>query len=167
MSCARRFEMMAARTFIPNFTTNMKRFILFSLFITVALHGFAQSGEVFTTDNGAINGYDPVAYFKENKPVIGMKEISYSWRGASWYFSTEDNLKLFQTDPDKYVPQYGGYCAYGTAEGHKAPTQPDAWTITNNKLYFNYNKDVQKLWQKDQATFIQKADKNWPTVKLE
>jgi len=143
----------------------MKR-LMFTSFFTLCMIGvFAQQGEVFSTTAGAISGYDAVAYFKENKPVKGKKEFAYTWRDAAWYFSSKENRDAFIADPEKFAPQYGGYCAYGTAEGHKAPTQSDAWTIVNDKLYFNYNKDVKKLWMKDQPGFIRKADENWPVVK--
>ena len=125
-----------------------------------------KPGEVYITREGAIGGYDPVAYFKENKPVKGETKFAAEWKNATWLFSSEENLNDFKSDPEKYSPQYGGYCAYGTAEGHKAPTQPDAWTIVDGKLYFNYNTDVKKMWMKDQAKLILKADSNWSSVKL-
>lgn len=137
-------------------------FFLLQLFWTT-LRG--QSGEVFTTNDGAIGGYDPVAYFQESKPVKGKKEFSYRWNDATWLFSNAQNLKLFKANPQKFAPQYGGYCAYGTAEGHKAPTEPNAWSVVNGKLYLNYNLEVQNLWKKNQIDLIQKADKNWPEVK--
>jgi YHS domain-containing protein len=143
----------------------MKNVVLLIAVLVSAGSIYAQSSVVFETGEGAIRGYDPVAYFKEGKPVVGLKEHVFKWNGASWYFSSKENLKLFQEKPELYAPQYGGYCAYGTAEGHKAPTQPDAWTIVNDKLYLNYNKNVQKDWKSDQAEFIRKADLNWPTVK--
>ncbi|HEY0653615.1 MAG TPA: YHS domain-containing (seleno)protein [Chryseosolibacter sp.] len=127
----------------------------------------AKSGEVFVTENGAIGGYDPVAYFNAGKPVLGHKRFSADWKNATWYFSSEENRNLFQSAPEKYSPQYGGYCAYGTAEGHKAPTQPDAWTIVNDKLYLNYNTEVRRYWMEDQTRLILKADSNWVVVKSE
>jgi YHS domain-containing protein len=136
------------------------------LFVIFALsQAFAQSSEIFITDDGAIRGYDPVAYFTEGKPLMGSKEFSTLWNGAQWRFISEQNLETFKSDPEKYAPQYGGYCAYGTSEGHKSPTQPDAFTIVNDKLYLNYNKDVKVLWNKNQTERIQKADKNWSSVK--
>jgi YHS domain-containing protein len=148
----------------------MKKYIVNSvallLFTTITV--IAQKlPEVYSTDAGAIQGYDPVAFFKESKPVMGSKDLHYSWNDASWYFSTQENLDLFKANPETYAPQYGGYCAYGTASGHKATTQPETWTIVNNKLYFNYNTNVQKLWNKNQKGLIDQADKNWPTVKKE
>lgn len=127
---------------------------------------FAQQ-EVFSKSNQAIQGYDPVAYFKEAKPVKGKQELSYSWKNAEWHFSSAENLNEFKQNPEKFAPQFGGYCAYGVADGHKASTSPDAWTIVNGKLYLNYNSDVRDLWKKDQHAFIEKANKNWSTVKKE
>jgi YHS domain-containing protein len=126
----------------------------------------SKPGEVYSTDEGAIGGYDPVGYFKEQKPVKGDKKYEATWNGAQWYFSTQENLDAFNADPLKYAPQYGGFCAYGTADGHKASTQPETWTIVDDKLYLNYNLDVKELWMKDQAAFIHKADSNWTFVKL-
>lgn len=141
--------------------------IILLLFLIAPLVVFAQSGEVYTTKEGAIDGYDPVAFFKEQKPMKGNKEFVYDWNGTKWYFSSQANLDEFKANPEKYAPQYGGYCAYGTADGHKAPIKVDTWTVVENKLYFNYNQDVKKLWNKNQKELILKADKNWPTVKKE
>jgi YHS domain-containing protein len=138
-------------------------FILVTL-VSVACGKKESALDVFETAEGAINGYDPVSYHKE-KPVKGTQEHTYQWKNATWHFSSAENLSLFEADPEKYAPQFGGYCAYGMAEGHKAPTQPDAWTIADNKLYFNYNKDVLTKWKGNRDEFIKKAEDNWPTVR--
>jgi len=143
----------------------MKKLLTILFVVATAAQVFAQTSEVFTTDEGAIRGYDAVAYFKEGKPVNGKKEFSTFWSGAQWFFSSKQNLEAFKSNPEKYTPQYGGYCAFGTSEGHKAPTQPDAFTIVNNKLYLNYNKSVKAEWTKNQKERIVQADKNWPAVK--
>jgi YHS domain-containing protein len=141
------------------------RTLLLSTIILLSLgQGYAQR-EVFIKSDVAIQGYDPVAYFKESKPVKGKTELSYTWKQATWLFASQQNLDDFKATPEKFAPQFGGYCAYGMAEGHKASTSPDAWTVLDNKLYLNYNKDVQVLWNKDRSGHIQKAIKNWPTVK--
>ncbi len=139
-------------------------FILALILIGVACNR-PQSSEIYAPQNKAINGYDPVAFFTESKPVKGSDAFSYEWKGADWQFSSQQNLDAFKAAPEKYAPQYGGYCAYGTAEGHKAPTKPETWTVENGKLYFNYNSDVKKSWDKDRAALIKKADAAWPTVK--
>jgi YHS domain-containing protein len=147
----------------------MKHIAFVVLIITAGLVSCnsKKANEVFITEAGAINGYDPVAYFKSNQPVKGNKEFNYEWNGATWYFSTMENLNEFKNSPEIYMPQYGGYCAYGTADGHKAPTQPDAWTVVNNKLYLNYDKDVMTQWRKDTESFIIKADENWDEVRIQ
>jgi YHS domain-containing protein len=145
----------------------MKKLTAFIFFVVLVSPAFAQEREVFATEEGAIRGYDPVAYFKDGEPIKGKKDWVYQWNGASWYFSTQENMTEFQSAPEKFAPQYGGFCAYGMSdgEGHKATTQPDAWTIVNDKLYLNYNKNVKTLWVKDQKVMIENADKNWPVVK--
>jgi YHS domain-containing protein len=124
-----------------------------------------QTSEVFVTDEGAIRGYDPVAYFTEERPVKGSKQFNFEFKGVTWLFASEDNLKAFQSNPEKYIPQYGGYCAYGMSRGYKAQTEPDAWTIAEGKLYLNYNTEVKKIWREKQREYVQKADLNWPVVK--
>jgi YHS domain-containing protein len=144
----------------------MKKIISLGVFIlTLMAHVRAQKAEVYSPGGKAIKGYDPVAFFTDSKPVMGTDSLSYSWNGATWLFSSRQNLQRFKADPEKYAPQYGGYCAYGTSQGHKAPTEIDTWTILNDKLYFNYNQKVKQMWVKDQPGYIQKADKQWPELK--
>ena len=140
--------------------------ILAILLLMISCKESRASGEIFAPGNKAINGYDAVAFFKESKPVMGNKSFAYDWKGATWNFASQENMEAFKADPEKYAPQYGGYCAYGTAEGHKAPTKPETFTIVDGKLYFNYNLDVKKEWDKSQASLIQKADTAWARVKL-
>jgi YHS domain-containing protein len=125
----------------------------------------AQQNEIYVKDNAAIGGYDVVAYFKEGKPVQGSTDFSVSYKGATWLFSNKANADAFKVTPQKYEPQYGGYCAYGCSQGHKAKTSPDAWTIVDGKLYMNYNTDVKAIWSKDRPGFIMKADDNWSKIK--
>lgn len=125
----------------------------------------AQQPEIFSANGRAIRGYDPVAFFNQSAPVKGADSLSYTWKNAEWLFSTQANLETFKKDPEKYAPQYGGYCAYGVSDNHKSPTQTDTWTIVNDKLYFNYNKKVKEHWSKDRDNLIEQADKKWPEVK--
>ena len=144
----------------------MDRLFLFSAFIVFSLQAFGQK-EVFSKSNEAINGYDPVAYFNESKPVKGTKEFKYVWKDATWLFSSQKNLDAFKADPEKFAPQFGGFCAYGVSDNHKAPTSPDAWTIVDGKLYLNYDLGVKELWSKDRDKRIKVANANWPEVKKE
>ncbi len=124
--------------------------------------GFFSSSAYFSTDEGAIRGYDTVAYFTESKAVKGSKEFTTNWNNADWYFSSKENLVLFKQNPEKYAPQYGGYCAYALAHEHVANTDPEAWKIVDDRLFLNYNKGVQEKWSKDIPGFIKKADDYWP-----
>lgn len=135
------------------------------IFICISLSAKAQKSEIFIKDSVAVRGYDVVAYFTQSRPEKGSKEFSYEWKTGKWYFANKAHLDAFKANPEKYAPEYGGYCAYGTADGHKAPTDPEAWTISDGKLYLNYNQKVMGIWRKDQADFIEKANKNWPLLK--
>jgi YHS domain-containing protein len=114
--------------------------------------------------DSAINGYDSVAYFTVGKPVQGQDNLVYEWMGAKWKFSSQANLDLFKADPEKYAPQYGGYCAYGVAEGALVKVEPDQFTVRDGKLYLNYDVDVQAKWRKDPAGYIKAADTKFPTL---
>ncbi len=124
----------------------------------------AWGGEFYEKNGVALRGHDPVAYFKDNKPIKGAAEHKAEYKGSTFHFASQANRDAFVADPAKYAPQYGGFCAYGTASGYKAAIDPAAFTVVNGKLYLNYNRDVQKEWSKDVPGFIAKADKNWPTV---
>lgn len=126
-----------------------------------------MKSEIFAPKGKAIRGYDPVAFFTEKAPVEGSEKFTYQWKGATWYFSNANHLDQFKKDPQAYAPQYGGYCAYGTSQGHKAPTETDTWTVKDGKLYFNYDQDVKQIWDKDRDGYIIQADKNWPKIKNE
>lgn len=110
----------------------------------------------------AIKGYDTVAYFTEGKPVRGSAAFTQSWNGATWRFASAANRDQFAADPAKYAPQYGAYCAWAVHKNYTADTDPEAWKIVGGKLYLNYNKEVQSMWQKDVDSRIAAADKNWP-----
>lgn len=127
-----------------------------------------SAGEIYTTDGGvAINGYDPVAYFTDHKPVKGSDKYTAVHEGATFHFASAKHRDAFTANPEHFAPQYGGYCAYGTAQGHKAPTEPQAFTIADGKLYLNYNDNVATRWRADVDGNIEKANANWDTVKKE
>lgn len=113
---------------------------------------------------GAIRGYDPVAYFTEGEPAKGRGAHSHEWMGATWYFASAENMELFAGDPEKYAPQYGGYCAYAVSQGYTAKIDPDAWKIVDDKLYLNFSLKVQKIWEEDIPGYIAAADENWPKI---
>lgn len=112
----------------------------------------------------AIKGYDTVAYFKENKPMKGSDNFVTNWKGAKWKFASKENLDAFTKEPEKFAPQFGGYCAYGVAQGYLVKIEPEQFKILNGKLYLNYDEDVSEKWSKDTSGYIKTADKNFPEV---
>lgn len=114
--------------------------------------------------NKAIDGYDPVAYHLHKKPVVGSKKFTYKWKGAVWMFSNAKNLSLFRTEPKKYAPQYGGYCAWAAAQGKLADTDPKLFDIYEGKLYLNYNRKTQNDWRLDKKNMVLKGDKLFPSL---
>ena len=112
--------------------------------------------------NVAIEGYDPVAYFLESKPVEGSDSHQSEWSGASWHFKSAENKALFDANPEKYAPQYGGYCAWAASQNTVAGIEPEQWTIVDGKLYLNYDAEVKGKWLVDTAKHIADGDKNWP-----
>ena len=143
----------------------MKYLIFASFALLLAACGGSKqdSDAVYSTASGALDGHDPVAYFTEAKPVKGQADLNADWNGATWHFASAANREAFQQAPEKYAPQFGGYCAYGWSdgEGHPVPTEPDAWSIVDDKLYLNYNLEVQKMWKEKQAELIVQAGQNY------
>jgi YHS domain-containing protein len=139
--------------------------VVFSLLAFSLISIQAQKSPTYLVEGKAIRGYDPVSYFTEGKPVKGNDKLVLKWNDTHWYFSSQKNLDLFKANPEKYAPQYGGYCAYGLSKGYKAKTVPEAWTIDNGKLYLNYSLGVRDEWDKDRQDRIIKANNYWPRVK--
>jgi YHS domain-containing protein len=127
---------------------------------------FAKSGGVDPVNkalNGlALRGYDAVSYFTQAKPVEGRAEFQHKWQDAVWQFSSAANHNAFAKNPEKYAPQFGGYCAYAVSHGYTADGDPQIWKIVNGKLYLNYNQEARQLWEKDISGNIAKGDENWP-----
>ncbi len=121
--------------------------------------GYAETGKPL-----AVRGYDVVSYFTQGRPTPGVEEFTNVHSGATYRFANEANLKLFKESPDKYLPQYGGYCAYGAYENAKFDGDPMLWKIVAGKLYFNLSPSIQTKWNVDTAQKITKADANWKKI---
>jgi len=117
---------------------------------------------VNATDGLALKGYDPVAYFTDGQPTKGADQYSFQWKGAAYRFATAENLQRFKADPEKYLPQYGGYCAYAMSIDRIADIDPSKWAIVAGKLYLNNNLFSQTLWSLNKSGNIASADRNWP-----
>lgn len=129
--------------------------------LMLAAGASALAGEFFEPGGVAIRGHDPVAYFKESRAVQGSAKFTALHKGSLFRFSSAANRDAFAAHPDRYAPQYGGFCAYAAARGYKASIDPNAFTIHNNKLYLNYDKRTETLWRRDIPGEISKADKIW------
>ena len=115
--------------------------------------------------SAAVRGYDVVAYFTQAKPVEGKRSFTHNWNDAEWRFASAANRDLFATNPEKYAPQYGGWCAWAVSQGYTASIDPEAWRIVDGKLYLNYSKSVQRQWVQDVPGNISKGNRNWPGIK--
>lgn len=130
--------------------------------VTPALAGDPVYTSTFSSV--AVSGYDTVAYFTEGKPVEGRGDVTADYDGATWQFASAANRDAFLEDPERFAPQYGGYCAWAVSQGYTASTNPEAWKIVDDKLYLNYSKGVQADWEQDIPGHIEKGDANWPSV---
>ena len=114
------------------------------------------------TDHVAIKGYDTVAYFTENKAIKGSSQFTSQWEDTAWHFASAANRDLFDANQKRYAPQFGGYCALGISAGEYADIDPEAFTIVDGKLYFNYNKEFRdNVWKKAPDAYLVTAGYNW------
>ncbi|AVX03983.1 YHS domain-containing (seleno)protein [Maritalea myrionectae] len=124
----------------------------------------SSTAKIFTglVPGTAVGGYDAVAYFTQGEAVKGDAGITLDYQGATWRFSSAENKAMFEANPEKYAPQYGGHCAFAAAKGYLAKGDPEAWHIEDGKLYLNFNKQVQQMWFQDIPGYIKAANANWP-----
>ena len=112
-----------------------------------------------------LSGYDPVAYFTDGKAVRGSGFHVAVHNGVTYAFATDEHKTMFTKSPEKYLPAYGGYCAYGVAVGKKFVADPERWKIVEGKLYLNLDKGIQQKWEKDIPGYIMKSEKYWIEIK--
>lgn len=144
-----------------------KIFVWMALSImTISSAAFAGDDPIYTGvfNNKAVGGYDTVSYFQESGPVKGKKSFKTKWRGANWYFVSQENLDAFTANPEKYAPQYGGYCAWAAAHDTLAKGSPKHWSIIDDKLYLNYDKSIHEAWTPRQEELIPVADGKYPEL---
>jgi enamine deaminase RidA (YjgF/YER057c/UK114 family) len=137
---------------------------LVGLLLSAVLVPSARSEELKVS----ISGYDPVAYFTDGKPVPGKTEFEYLWHKLRWRFANGEHRDLFAKDPDRYTPQYDGYCAMGAAAGeaaHKDTVDPEAWAIVDGKLYLTHMRQAMDDWRQNPAEYVKRANENWAAVK--
>lgn len=149
----------------------MKQFFVLIMLLGLIMPTMAQdtySKKHYNLEkNVAIQGYDPVSYFTKNKAEEGKESISYTHNGVTYRFASEENKRLFVTNPSKYEPQYGGYCAYAMADGDKVKIDPETFKIVDGKLYLFYNfrfTNTLKLWNKEESVLLPKAEREWAKI---
>jgi YHS domain-containing protein len=142
----------------------MRKLFLSILLVVSALPAFAQTKSLLNLDKAgvAIQGYDPVAFFTENKPVKGDAKFPARHNGATYYFASKEHRDVFKADPAKYEPAFGGYCAYGVSRGKLVEIEVDAFQIVDGRLLLQYSKGVRNDFNKDAKGNLAKADVNWP-----
>lgn len=140
---------------------------LLSIFLLMLSPYAFAADEIYTGifSNKALDGYDTVAYFTEKQPVKGSSKFQTEYKGADWYFSSKENLDLFVNNPERYAPQYGGYCAWAvSAKNDFASGDPQYWAVVDDKLYLNYDQEIKERWDNDREGHINQADINWPKL---
>lgn len=139
---------------------------VFACAILLLAAGLARAADPIYTSwlsSNPVGGYDAVSFFS-GEPQKGSKDFALEYSGKTWLFANADNLAKFKAEPEKYAPQYGGYCAWAAAQNKLAPGDPKYWRIVDGKLYLNYSKGVQKDWEVDIPGFIKKANENWHSL---
>ena len=140
--------------------------LLTLLVLLAAVPALARNPEINRTAfrQVAIEGYDPVAYFEDGEPKEGSAEHEHVWKHATWRFTSAEHRDAFVAEPEKYAPQYGGYCAYAVAKDRLAKGDPEVWVIRDGKLYLNYDVEIKQRWLADVERYVEQADEHWPGV---
>lgn len=139
-------------------------------YLTIALLALPVSAlagqKVYTGwfSSTAIGGYDTVAYHTQGQAVEGSDAFTTQWQGATWQFANAEHLARFEANPEQYAPAYGGHCAYGVAKGDLVKVDPEAWSIVDGRLFLNYSDSIRNQWEANRASFIQRADNQWPQI---
>jgi YHS domain-containing protein len=143
----------------------MKQLIV-TITALLTLARIATAGEALNVDkNGlALQGYDPVSYFTDNKPLKGDAKITASYKGGTYHFSSNEHKKAFESNPAKYAPQFGGFCGYAASINKLAPIQVEYFQVLHGRLVLQHNEKAWTLWHQDVEGNLKKADANWPTL---
>ena len=146
----------------------MRSIIVFVSFLLINGGLLAQSNHIYQKEGIAIDGYDPVTYFTKGKAIEGSDKIRSEYDGVTYYFSSESSKNMFDENPTRFLPQYGGWCAYAMGDsGEKVKIDPETFKIIDGKLYLFYNfyfTNTLTKWNRDESNLKQKADQNWKKV---
>ena len=123
---------------------------------------------IYGADKGpALGGFDAVAYFVDGAPKEGDVRFTHEWNGATWRFASAENRDRFKAEPERYAPQYGGYCAFAMSGDSLSPGDAKRWRIVDGKLYLNANRFAQGLWETNIPKRVRDADGHWPNKRQE
>lgn len=141
-----------------------------TFFALISIMGMATAAPAFAGDDVAnslvgVQGYDLVSYHEKAGPAAGNGNHVAEYNGVTYLFTSDEHKKAFEANPEKYLPQYGGYCAFGASVNKKFVGDPKVWALVDDKLYLNLDKKIQAEWNKDRAGRIKTADANWPNIK--
>ena len=131
-------------------------------FVACALPATVEATSPPSSRRIAMSGYDPVSYFTDGRPERGSNEFWFAFDDAVYLFRSAEHRAMFAADPERYAPQYEGFCAAGISKGYKTEPDPEVWVIANGKLYLLSLKERLPEFKRDTATFVDKADANWP-----
>lgn len=138
---------------------------LLTLLFLASISSSTFAANIHTNSTTGVQGYDLVSYHSESGPVRGNGHYVSEHNGVTYLFSSKKNKQAFDKNPQKYLPEYGGYCAYGVSVGKKFVGDPQVWKLVDGKLYLNLDENIQKEWEKDIPGRIAMADKEWPKIK--
>ena len=136
-----------------------------TMFLLAGLFSTSVLAADYSHSTPGLSGYDPVSYFKDGKSTKGSGFFVTSVDGVTYAFASKENKEMFEANPTKYLPAYGGYCAYGMAIKKKFVADPEVWEIVDGNLYLNLDKKIQSKWAKDKPGYIKDANNNWKEVK--
>lgn len=140
---------------------------MFAMLVLVGATAAYAADPIYTKDGLALSGYDAVAYFTQGRAVKGSPRFEHEWSGVRWRFASAADREAFVASPEKYAPQFGGYCSYGVSRNHAVPGDPEAWKIVDGRLYLNFDKRVRAAWEKELPGVIHVGESHWPAVLAE
>lgn len=140
-----------------------RTFLALALSLPIAAWSANPVEPLNRSSNGlAVKGYDVISYFTDGKATKGSAQYTFDWKNARWHFATAAHRDQFAAAPEKYAPQFGGYCAWAVGHGYTADIDPEAFSIVDGRLYLNYSKGIQKKWTPEKEKWIEEANRHWP-----
>jgi YHS domain-containing protein len=147
--------------------SDLSRRAFVSAAMAVAFCGRATAQTVVPANRVALKGYDPVSYFTDGKPEKGSSDFTFAFDDTVYWFKSAEHKAKFAANPEQYAPQFDGFCAVQLSRGHKVEADPEAWTITNGKLYVFSGKRGVPIFHEQPGAIVAKASENWPKLRTQ